>query len=117
MEKTLTGRWVKELPAGITVCDNEGNVIEMNDVSADAYAKDGGYDLIGRNIRDCHPPEARKILDPLLDNGTPYFYTIEKNGVKKMLCEIPWYKDGKFGGLVELSLVLPEYIPHYQRSS
>lgn len=115
MEKNLTGRWVRELPAAITVCDSSGTVIEMNDASAASYAADGGFGLIGKNIRDCHPPDARMILDSMFVNGTPHIYMIEKNGVRKMLCELPWYEEGTFSGLVEVSIILPDTIPCYQR--
>ncbi len=117
MEPDLPGRWVKELPAGITVCDSSGTVIEMNDASAASYAPDGGLKLIGNNIRDCHPPEALKILDSMLKNGTPHVYMIDKNGMRKLICELPWYTDGNLSGLVEISVVLPDTVPCYRRDS
>ena len=115
MEPDPPCRWVKELPAGITVCDRSGTVIGMNDASAASYASDGGYKLIGSNIRDCHPPEALKILDSMLESGTPHVYMIENHGTRKILCELPWYTGGKLSGLVELSVVLPDTVPCYRR--
>ena len=43
-------------------------------------------------------------------------YTIEKNGVKKMIFQSPWYKDGIYAGFVELSLEIPFEMPHFIRS-
>jgi hypothetical protein len=43
-------------------------------------------------------------------------YTIEKNGVKKLIFQSPWYKDGKYAGLVELSLEIPFELPHFVRT-
>jgi hypothetical protein len=42
-------------------------------------------------------------------------YTIEKNGKKKMIYQTPWYSNGKYSGLVEISLPLPEELPHFIR--
>ncbi|HTY14451.1 MAG TPA: hypothetical protein VMC42_01985 [Methanoregulaceae archaeon] len=106
---------MKELPAAITVCDRSGNVIEMNEASAANYKTSGGYDLIGTNIKDCHPAKARDVLDAMFANGTPYMYTIEKNGIRKLICELPWYDEAEFSGFVEFTVVLPEVIPNYLR--
>jgi hypothetical protein len=35
--------------------------------------------------------------------------------VRKLIHQIPWYKDGVFSGVVELSFVLPETLPHFVR--
>jgi hypothetical protein len=40
---------------------------------------------------------------------------IEKAGIRKLIHQIPWYKDGIFSGVVELSFVLPEALPHFVR--
>ena len=42
-------------------------------------------------------------------------YTIEKNGVKKLIYQTPWYENGEFMGLVEFSLEIPFEMPHYIR--
>jgi hypothetical protein len=38
-------------------------------------------------------------------------YTIEKAGRKKLIFQAPWYEDGIFAGLVELSLDIPSVMP------
>ena len=55
------GAWVRELKAAITVCDREGVALEMNDRAAATHEKDGGRELIGRSILDCHPERARAL--------------------------------------------------------
>jgi hypothetical protein len=115
METDYPGRWVKELPAAITVCDREGIVIEMNDASAANYESAGEFDLIGRNIKDCHPAKAREILDAMFADGTLHMYSTRKNGIRRLICELPWYNGGEFFGFVEFAIVLPDEIPHYQR--
>jgi hypothetical protein len=40
----------------------------------------------------------------------------EQNGKKKLIYQAPWYdNDGKVAGLVEISLLIPEDMPHYRR--
>ena len=42
-------------------------------------------------------------------------YTIEKRGVRKRIYQAPRFRDGAFQGLVELSLEIPESMPHFVR--
>lgn len=110
------GAWVKELKVAITVCDREGVALEMNDRAAVTHEKDGGRELIGRSILDCHPERARAQVEELLKTGATNVYTIEKDGVKKLIYQAPWYVDGEFRGIVELSLPIPFDLPHFVRS-
>jgi hypothetical protein len=42
-------------------------------------------------------------------------YTIQKNGKKKLIYQAPWFRDGAYAGFVELSLEIPEAMPHFNR--
>jgi hypothetical protein len=42
-------------------------------------------------------------------------YTIEKNGVKKLIYQAPWYEEGQYCGFLELSLEIPFEMPHFNR--
>jgi len=108
--------WIKEFPAAVTVCDAKGVILEMNDKAAKTLEKDGGYALIGKNMLDCHPEPARMKTEKLLAAKEKNVYTIEKNGIKKLIYQSPWFKDGKYAGFVELSLEIPFEIPHFIRS-
>ena len=108
--------WVKEFPAAVTVCDEEGIILEMNDKSARTFEKDGGRKLIGSNVLDCHPEPARTKTERLLAAREKNVYTIEKTGVKKLIYQSPWYRDGNYAGFVELSLEIPFELPHFIRS-
>ena len=108
--------WIKEFPAAITVCDEEGIILEMNDKSAKAFEKEGGHKLIGSNMLDCHPDPAREKTERLLAARVKNVYTIEKNSVKKLIYQSPWYKNGEYAGFVELSLEIPVEISHFIRS-
>ncbi len=108
--------WIEEFPAAVTVCTADGILLEMNDKAAKTFEKDGGLALIGKNILECHPEPARAKTEELLAARQRNIYTIEKNGVKKLIYQSPWYKDGKYAGLVELSLEIPFEIPHFVRT-
>jgi transcriptional regulator with PAS, ATPase and Fis domain len=108
--------WADEFPGAITVCDAEGKILDMNERAAMGYAEEGGRRLIGSNLLDCHTEPARGKVKLLLESKKPNIYTIEKNGIKKLIYQSPWYKDGKFAGLVELSLEIPEQMPHFIRT-
>ncbi len=107
--------WMQTFPGAITVCDSDGIILAMNDRAAASHAADGGYDLIGTNLLDCHPEPSRSQVETMLAEGSGNVYTIEKGGVKKLVYQQPWYEDGQFAGLVEMVLPLPESLPHFLR--
>jgi hypothetical protein len=54
-------------------------------------------------------------VQELLTSGRSNVYTIEKGGIKKLIYQSPWYENGKYAGLVELSLPIPKEMPHFVR--
>jgi transcriptional regulator with PAS, ATPase and Fis domain len=108
--------WVKEFPAAVTVCDPQGIILVMNDKAAKTFEKDGGYKLIGANMLDCHPDPARVKTEQLLAAREKNIYSIEKNGIKKLIYQTPWFKEGVYAGFVELSLEIPFEMPHFIRA-
>ncbi len=107
--------WSDSIDVAITVCDREGVVVAMNEKSKETFAGDGGGALIGRSLFDCHRPESVEAIRRLMDEDATHTYTVEKKGVQKLICQTPWYEDGAVAGLVELSIVLPEPLPHRVR--
>ena len=107
--------WVKEFPAAVTICDPDGIILEMNDKAATTFAKDGGYELIGKNALDCHPDPARGKLERLMDKQKSSVYTIEKNGVKKLIYQTPWFQEYQYAGFIEFSFEIPIEVPHFIR--
>lgn len=108
--------WANELPfMAITVSNKEGEIIEMNDRSAMTFQKSGARELIGKKLMDCHNEKAQKMIKEMMASPKTNAYTIEKEGLKKLIYQTPWYKNGEFGGLVEFSIVLPNDMPHYIR--
>lgn len=109
--------WAKEFPGDITVCDADGIILEMNDGAAKAFERDGGRALLGTNLLDCHPEPSRTKVRKMLASGETNAYTVQKGGVKKLIYQVPWYENGQYRGLVEVSLALPDPLPHFDRDS
>lgn len=116
MDDSVPLEWLRELPCSVTVCDREYRVLYLNDRSAEVNAKDGGQALVGKNLLDCHPPEAQAKLRRVMESGRPNVYTIEKQGVRKMIYQCHWRHKGTVGGLVEVTFELPPEIPHFVRT-
>jgi predicted RNA methylase len=108
--------WIKQFPGAITVCDKDGIILDMNDKACATFASNGGASLIGTSLFECHNPNSISIIKDMLATGKNNVYTIEKNGVRKLIYQQPWYDGGEIGGLVEISLELPAEMPHHVRS-
>jgi transcriptional regulator with PAS, ATPase and Fis domain len=113
----MTPDWTREFPAAITVADLDGTIVAMNQAAGGAFQKSGGTDLIGQSLFACHPEPANEKIRELLQTRKTNAYTIEKNGVKKLIYQAPWFENGEFAGLVELSLVIPAEMPHFVRKA
>jgi transcriptional regulator with PAS, ATPase and Fis domain len=104
-----------ELPMAVTVCDRDGIVLYMNQKSIATFAKDGGADLIGKSLLDCHSVQSRKKLLLLIESQKTNTYTIEKNGLHKLIHQTPWFEGGELRGLIEFSFEIPVAMPHFIR--
>ncbi|MDD3860688.1 MAG: PAS domain-containing protein [Bacteroidales bacterium] len=111
----MTEQIFKSLPFAVTACDNYGIIIYMNEKSISTFVKNDGESLIGKSLFDCHGEKSAAKIRELLSTGKTNAYTIEKNGLKKMIYQCPWYKDDKIAGLVEISLVVPFEMDHFVR--
>lgn len=111
----MTEEIFKELPFAVTACNNDGIIVYMNEKSRSTFSKNETETLIGKSLYDCHPKPATLKIKELLKTGKTNVYTIEKKGLKKMIYQCPWYKNGLIQGLVEIALILPEEIPHFVR--
>ena len=109
--------WVKEAPVAVTVCDREGKITEMNLKAGRIFEKRGGQALVGSNLLACHPEPAKTKLKGMLAGPEAALnaYTIERNGVKKLIYQFSRIENGRSAGLVELSLELPPEMPNFVR--
>lgn len=87
--------WANEMNCAVTVCDTEGVILYMNEKACRTFAKHGN--LIGKNLFDCHNPQSQDKIRELLETGGVNAYTIEKNGIRKMIYQTAWKQDGVVG--------------------
>ena len=105
--------WAKTMDAAVCVCDLKGIVTYMNDKGKVDY----GSDLTGKEIFTCHPEPAKTKFKALLDSGKENIYSIEKNGIKKMVYQIPLTENGVCSGCAEIVKQLPKEVPHFVRKN
>lgn len=105
--------WAEGIGCAVTICDKDCNILYMNERSRTTFAHHG--DMIGRNLMDCHPDRAKEMIRNMLATGKTNAYTISKKGVRKLIYQTPWRHDGEIAGLVEISIPLPDDMPHYDR--
>lgn len=103
--------WVKAIGCAVTICDTDGRILYMNDRARLTYIKHGN--LIGHNLLGCHNERSQAIIRRLLDAGGTY--TVTKNGIRKLIFQTAWHRDGQVAGLAEISIPLPADMPHYDR--
>ncbi len=115
MQTNPAPAWIEEFPGTIVVCDADGIILALNARAVASHEEDGGRALIGTNVLDCHPEPARTKLAEILASRRANVYTIEKQGVRKLVYQSPWYAGGEYRGLVEMVLELPAQMPHFVR--
>ncbi len=113
MDEILT--WANTINCAITVSDINGTIIYMNEKSGKTFEKWGGLDLVGKSLNSCHSLKSQETITKLMDKEETNVYTIEKAGIKKMIYQAPWFKEGEVAGLVELSIEIPFDLPHFIR--
>ncbi len=111
----MPNQWPDILSASITVADADGTITYMNAASAQVFAADGGLQLLGTNVLDCHSEPSRTKLANMYKDRKPNHYTIEKNGLRKIIHQMPLFDGEKFQGYVEISIPIPNQMPHFNR--
>lgn len=114
MENMNDFDWAEGMACAVTAADKDGVIRYMNRRARETYRKHG--DLIGKSLYDCHGERAAGIIRRLLTEGGTNAYTIEKEGVRKMIYQTACTDaDGRVEGIVEVSMVIPDELPHYVR--
>lgn len=96
--------WFDEVAFPVTVCDKTGIIVYMNQASIDEFEPDGGKELLGKSLMDCHPQPAREILVEMLEKQIPHTYISRADGKEYFVHEAPWFENGKYQGFVEVSI-------------
>ncbi len=111
----MKSEWTKEFGAAITLCDPEGTILEINDRATQIFEAEGGRQLIGKNVLDCHPEPARSRLAQMLQEQRTNVYITERQGEYHFVYQSPWFENGQFAGFVEIVMDVPQNIPHVVR--
>jgi hypothetical protein len=110
-----TGFWLEEFPISIVVTDVAGTILTLNGRARQSFADEGGAALVGSSVFACHPEPARTKTEALYRRRQPNHYTIRKDGRRKIIHQVPWYRNGSFAGFVELSIPIADELPHFDR--
>jgi PAS domain-containing protein len=106
--KMELGALFEGLRAAVTVTDENFQITFMNDRSIEYYADDGGAELIGTDVLDCHEAEHQTIIRKAYDryhagDFTPTRYRTNGEGGRTVgIIHIPLVVEGRFRGLAEL---------------
>lgn len=114
-QKFESPKWMDEFKGIVTVCDLQGTIIYLNDRSIENFRKDGGQDLIGKNLFDCHPEPAGRKLKELMEKGESNIYYTLRNGRRRLINQMPLYENGEYCWYCELILEIPEDTPTFVR--
>jgi hypothetical protein len=109
-DKFASGEWISTYPAEIMVCDQDGIILEMSNVAIEIYRKEGGAEMIGRNVFDHHLEPARSKLISMVNQHQHVIYTTERGGNTKLVSIAPWYRQGEYAGFAMIVIDLPENI-------
>jgi len=52
--------------APVVICNLDHTIIYMNPVAAIRYGKRGGYELVGRNLLECHNPSSGEMINKVV---------------------------------------------------
>jgi len=110
--KAELGTLFDGLRAAVTIADQDFQIRFMNDRAAVYYAEDGGLELIGKDLLDCHPRDEHKALIRAAydryragDLTPTRYHHSQKEGegnAPQSIVHIPLMVEGSFRGLAEL---------------
>lgn len=97
------------LRAGVTIADETGRIVFLNDQAMAHYKDWGGERLVGTDLNDCHNPASQAKIRELYTRHragdlTPTRYHEDKgNGIAEGIVLIPILIQGEFRGIAELT--------------
>jgi PAS domain-containing protein len=108
IDRNELGALFDGLRAVLTVADEDGIIIFMNDLAIEHYGDRGGESLIGTSLHDCHNPTSQDKIRQLYaryraGDLTPTRYHEEKgDSLAESIVLIPLIVAGQFRGVAEL---------------
>lgn len=108
MDQKELGTLFGGLRAAVTVADEDGRIVFMNDLAVEQYQDRGGERLVGTDLYDCHNPDSRKKIRQLYaryrtgDLAPTRYREARGDGLAEGIILIPLVVDGHFRGIAEL---------------
>lgn len=110
MDRAALGDLFEGLRAAVTIADEDFQIRFMNDRAAAFYAEDGGLELIGKDLLDCHPRDEHKALIRAAYDRyragdltpTRYHHSEKDGSAPQSIVHIPLMVGGDFRGIAEL---------------
>ena len=53
--------------AAVVLCDLNHTIVYMNPAAACRYAKNGGYDLVGKSLMECHNDKSNEMIIKIVE--------------------------------------------------
>jgi DUF438 domain-containing protein len=108
IERSELGTLFDGLRATVTIADENGRIIFLNDLAMAHYADRGAGALIGTHLDDCHNPTSQKKIRRMYaryragDLSPTRYHEEQEDGTAHSIVVIPITVEGQFRGIAEL---------------
>ncbi len=107
-EYFMMNDFLKEVDIAISVCDRDGIIRYMNDKGEKIFINEGGRNLIGSHILDCHPEPSRTKLEQMIASRTTNSYFKGSGSERRLIHQAPFFNQGVYDGFIECIIPMPE---------
>lgn len=107
IDRAELGALFDGLRAAVTIADQDYTITFMNDRAIAFYGEDGGAELVGKNLLDCHSAEQADVIRDAYERYragdlTPTRYHHQEEGkAPESIVHIPVIVKGEFRGIAE----------------
>ncbi len=102
------GKLFEGLRAVVTIADETGHIIYLNDLALQHYGDRGGEQLVGTHLNDCHNPTSQAEIEAMYaryrtgDFTPTRYHHVKEDGLDETIVLIPLVTDGRLRGVAEL---------------
>ena len=108
MDYAELGRLFEGLRAVVTIADETGHIVYLNDLALEHYGARGGEDLVGTHLDDCHNPTSQAEIEAMYaryragDLTPTRYHQVKEDGLGETIVLIPLVTEGRVRGVAEL---------------
>jgi len=102
------GKLFEGLRAVVTIADETGHIIYLNDLALQHYGDRGGEQLVGTHLNDCHNPTSQAEIEAMYaryrtgDFTPTRYHHVKEDGLDETIVLIPLVTDVRLRGVAEL---------------